>query len=228
MDKIILKQSVEWDTVNWAKALKFWFDKVSLENKNYKCLELGSRRGGLSLWLSALGNDVICSDFKDPSESASQVHKRFSVKGKINYETIDATSIPYKDHFDIIAFKSILGGISGNGNDHLSKVVAAETYKALKPGGKLFFAENMAASKMHHLTRKIFAPWGSYWNYFRIEDLNRTFSNFSKVEYKTAGFLGAFGRTEIQRNILGNLDTLIFDRILSDNLKYVGFGVATK
>jgi hypothetical protein len=62
----ILARCVEWDTVNWSKALRFWDAHVDLNGKNLMCLELGSRRGGLSAWLALKGNHVVCSDFENP------------------------------------------------------------------------------------------------------------------------------------------------------------------
>lgn len=224
----ILMQCVEWDVINWSKALKFWENKVILDNKNLRCLELGSRRGGLSLWLAIKGNHVICSDFENPKREASAMHNQFSFSGSIDYLAVDATQIPFENHFDIVVFKSILGGISRNENNHLKQVVINEVYKSLKPGGKLLFAENLVASGVHQFFRKKLTNWGTYWNYLQLEEIKELFKAFNSVDYSTAGFLGAFGRIESQRNLLGRLDTLIFDKVVKDKMKYIVFGVATK
>ena len=92
-DKRFVSDSVEWDVHNWSKALKFWEKNVELDNKRLTCLELGSRRGGLSLWLAMKGNYVVCSDLNSPEQMTSVLHKKYSFPGKIEYEAIDATKI---------------------------------------------------------------------------------------------------------------------------------------
>lgn len=225
--KKFLVDCVAWDVTNWAKALRFWEKNVDLENKNYQCLELGGRRGGLALWLAMKGNNVICSDLENPEEEAATIHQEYKCSSRIHYEAIDATNIPYQNHFDIIVFKSILGGISRDGNGHLNQVVLDQIYKALKPGGRLLFAENLKGSKLHQSMRKGLVRWGASWNYLDIKQIPLLFKKFYTLEYQTAGFLGTFGRSESQRTILGTIDTLIFDRF-SDRLKYIAFGYASK
>ena len=200
-DKSFVSDSVEWDVHNWSKALNFWEENVELDNKKLTCLELGSRRGGLSLWLAMKGNHVVCSDINSPEPMASILHKKYSLPGKIEYEAIDATKIPYENHFDIVVFKSILGGISRNGNLDLNKVVVDEIYKSLKPGGVLLFAENLVASRIHQFFRKKVTQWG-YWNYLQLHDVDELFDKFESVHFETAGFLGAFGSVEWQRKLL--------------------------
>ena len=137
MEHQLLEDIIEWDIVNWSKALNYWNDEIDISSTSLTALELGGRRGGLSLWLATENNIVICSDLTSPAKSASLLHSNYDVKGSIRYEAIDAINIPYEDHFDIVAFKSILGGISRSGKDELKKRIILEIYKSLKPGGKL-------------------------------------------------------------------------------------------
>jgi SAM-dependent methyltransferase len=228
IDKSFVSDSVEWDVHNWSKALNFWEKNVELDNKKLTCLELGSRRGGLSLWLAMKGNYVVCSDLNSPELMASILHKKYSFPGKIEYEAIDATKIPYENHFDIVIFKSILGGIGRNENFNLTGIVLEEIYKSLKPGGVLLFAENLIGSPMHQYFRKKLAQWAGYWNYLRLEDVEKFLTKFESVHYRTAGFLGAFGRTERQRRLLGWIDTILVERIVMKRMKYIVFGTAVK
>lgn len=73
----------------------------------------------------------------------------------ITYQDIDATQIPYENEFDIIVFKSIIGGIGRNDNKEIQQLVFNQIYKALKPGGQLLFAENLSASPLH----RFFSKW---------------------------------------------------------------------
>lgn len=227
-DKTSLADFVEWDAVNWSKALVFWNKHIDLNNKNYLCLELGGRRGGLSLWLAQKGNRVICSDLSNPWMEASAIHRKYGCQDRITYEAIDATDIPYENKFDIIVFKSILGGISRDGNAHLNQVVLDQILKALKPGGKLLFAENLKASSLHRFLRKKLVRWGGSWNYLDIQELDKLLKNFRYLKIDTAGFLGAFGKGENVRRLFGHLDTILFDWTIGRKLKYIVFGVASK
>jgi hypothetical protein len=48
-----------WDVGTWSRAVRFWESRAPIRGR---ALELGARRGGLSLWLAAHGCDVLCSD----------------------------------------------------------------------------------------------------------------------------------------------------------------------
>src|SRR5687767_12165592 len=100
---------IEWDVRNWSSALDFWRLHTSKNIATCSALELGSRHGGLSLWLALQGARVIASDIDGPSPAAAQLHKGRKVSHLITYESIDATSIPYTEKFDIVLFKSMLG-----------------------------------------------------------------------------------------------------------------------
>ena len=226
MNKQILKDIIDWDIVNWSRAIYFWEMNFDFNGK-FKCLELGGRKGGLSLWLAMKGNNVICSDLECPEKDAYEVHKKYECKTLIQYQSIDATNIPYEDCFDIIAFKSILGGISRNRNNNLKQKTVNEIHKALKVNGVLVFAENIEASFFHRILRKKFVKWGNEWNYLKIEEIENIFSSFKNVKYITVGFFGAFGRNEKQRNILGRIDHFL-DKIIPKGKRYILIGIATK
>lgn len=227
MHKETLQDIIDWDIVNWSKAIDYWEKNIDLNNKNFKCLEIGGRKGGLSLWLALKGNNVICSDLESPEKYAYEVHKKYKCKTLIQYQPIDATNIPYENHFDIISFKSILGGISRNDNNVLKQKTVNEIYKALKVNGTLLFAENIEASFFHRILRKKFVKWGNEWNYLKINEIENIFSSFKSVKYITVGFWGAFGRNEKQRNILGRFDRL-FENIVPKGKRYILIGIAEK
>ena len=227
MNSALKKDIIEWDIVNWGKALDYWEGQLDLDGDEYVCLELGGRKGGLSLWMAMKNNRVVCSDFEFNEEDARRLHKKYNCEQSITYEDIDATAIPYKNHFDVIAFKSILGGICRNGNDALKKKTIDEIHAALKENGKLVFAENLTASFLHGFMRKRFTKWGSQWNYLRYSEIDEVFASFGTISYVTYGFFGAFGRSEKQRNILGKLDNLIAP-LVPKSKRYIVVGVATK
>ncbi|MBA3705554.1 MAG: methyltransferase domain-containing protein [Bacteroidetes bacterium] len=227
MTKDIVNDIIDWDITNWSKTIDYWSRNIDFKDKNFKCLELGGRKGGLSLWLAIDGHNVICSDLEPPEKYALELHRKYEVQKKISYQSIDATKIPYDNFFDIIVFKSILGGISRNNRNELKKKTIDEIHKALKPAGVLLFAENIEGSFMHKFLRKKFVSWGNEWNYLKINELDELFSSYKSVKYITVGFFGAFGRSKKQRNVLGKFDRL-FERIVPRNKRYILIGIAEK
>ncbi len=228
MEKELLRDIIQWDSENWSQPLRYWGEELSGEKKTLKCLELGCREGGLSLWLALKGYTVISSDLDKTEELAKPLHQKYNVKEKINYKNINATSIPYENYFDIIIFKSILGGIGRNNNREIQRDVILQIHKALKPGGKLFFAENMRATLLHQFFREKFTKWGASWRYISIDDMNEFLSVFSNFDAKATGFAGVFGRTESQKIFLGKADRYFFNYIFPKKWKYIYYGIATK
>ncbi len=223
----LLNDIVQWDVHTWSKAIQFWEEKVNW-NDVQNGLELGGHQGGLSLWLAMKGIDVVCSDLKDVKLTAKKLHEKYPLIKSIQYEDIDATNIHYENHFDIIIFKSILGGIGRNKNYAAQNLVMDQIYKALKPGGKLLFAENAKGLRLLQLMRKKFAGWGSAWNYLSVDEMQKLLKPFSTFEIKSTGVIAAFGSNERLRRVLASVDNRLLNHIFSDRSKYVVYGYAQK
>ena len=217
---------VQWDIKSWSKAIHFWDEKIDWSGIS-TCLEIGAREGGLSLWLALKGKQVTCSDITIP-EVAEQLHAKYKVSDKIEYEAIDATAIPYEDYFDVIVFKSVLGGIGRNNNYALQEQAIKEMCKALKPGGKLLFAENLRASALHGFLRKSFQQWGGKWRYLSLREINTLMKTFSSLDVETTGFLSLFGRSESLRNKLATADEKLFNKLVPEHWHYIAYGIAEK
>lgn len=218
---------IQWDIATWSRALNYWEHAVDWSSVG-NALEPGARNGGLSLWLALKGKQVVCSDRGDVRATAEPLHKKYNVTSLVKYEDIDATSIPYENHFDVIVFKSVIGGI-GYGNNKVAQEKAfVEMHKALKPGGKLLFAENLAATKLHRRLRKRGAKWGAEWRYVTTKELEEFLSPFSSKKILATGFLSVFGRSETQRKFLAAIDQCFFNVLTPMSWKYMGYGVAVK
>jgi 2-polyprenyl-3-methyl-5-hydroxy-6-metoxy-1,4-benzoquinol methylase len=227
--KEIEREAVYWDTVNWSKAISFWEDHLNNRTENIEALEIGcGQNGGLSLWLAAKGYHVICSGYDSDLKTAKGIHIKYNLNDRIDYKTIDAKSIPDNEKYDLICFKSVLGGIIRDGSFEIAQHVINQIYKTLKPKGILLFAENLAASKFHSLLRTKYGALKNNWYYFNIEKIIKMLYQFSSIKYKTFGFTGCFGRNEFQRRVLGRIDTVLFDKILPENLHYIISVVAVK
>lgn len=221
-----LDEIVQWDIRNWSKALPFWQKFISKE-KTLNCLAIGEREGGLALWLALQGHQVTCSDLKDTEKTASPLHNKYGVKDKVSYLDMDATQIPAENQFDLIVFKSILGGVGHNDQKHLQEKALHEMYKALKPGGILLFAENLSGSALHRYLRKKYIKWGGKWRYVSKSELKEMLSPFSTLHLSTYGLIATFGRSEAQRNMLGAFDSMLTP-LTPSAWHYICFGAAIK
>lgn len=227
MQSNLYKDIIQWDVRTWSKAIPWWSERLP-DLSGGKALELGGREGGLSLWLASMGYHVICSDLENTEPTAKPLHIKHGLETRVEYKDIDATNIPYENQFDVIVFKSILGGIGRDNHPETQQKTFDEIWKALKPGGMLLFAENLRASGLHRFMRKKFVRWGNSWRYVKIDELKAFTSSFQNFEYKTTGFISAFGRSEFQRNTLAIGDEVLFNHILPSDMNYVLFGVAMK
>ena len=222
LNQIPIKDIIEWDTINWGKLISF-IDANRIDFTTKQILEIGANNGGISLFCASRGGKVVCSDLNGPTEKAKDLHKKYGLEHSITYEAIDALNIPdkYNSHFDIIIFKSVLGGIGHNNNIERQKLFVENVYRSLKKDGILIFAENMKSTGIHVLLRKKFNKWGT-WHYETENEIMDLFSRFTLVSKQYVGLLGCFGRNEGQRVFLGKLDDAVFDKIVSERHRYIG------
>ena len=223
MDENISSDGIEWDSVNWAKFLYF-IDEVEMDFQGKRVLALGERNGGMSLFFALKGAEVLCSDLYGPTDEAPVLHEKYGVQSKIQYAAIDAVHIPsgYDGQFDVVTFKSVLGGIGRNNNYELQEQCVASIYRVLKKDGMCIFADNMRGSVLHIMLRKLFVSWGGEWHYETDEELQTLFARFQLIKTRKFGVIGTLGRSEPQRRALGKLDTKIFDKLFPDTSKYIG------
>lgn len=219
---------LEWDVATWAQALPFWQRHLARALDGARVLEIGARHGGLSLWLAHQGAVVVASDLGGPSDTARSLHDRHPSPTAIEYLDLDATRLDVENEFDVVVFKSVLGGIGGAGGADAQRATLANLHRALKPGGQLLFAENLVASAPVAYLRRRFVQWGARWQYVTLPDLRAMLSPFESATLSTAGTIGLLGRSERQRAALGAIDRRVLDHIGGDRWRYVVFGVATK
>ncbi len=221
-----LEEILQWDVSNWSNALLFWESHIGSQTFD-KALELGAREGGISLWLSNFSKEVVCSDYANAREQAFPLHDKHGLRN-IRYENIDALQIPYENEFDLIVFKSIIGGIARGDHKDRQQEVFHQIHRALKPGGTLLFAENLTASPLHRFFRKRFTNWSDYWRYVDMHELREFTKDFSEVQLKATGFAGTFGHGERQKRMLARTDRLFFNKLTPQSWKYIAYGTARK
>jgi SAM-dependent methyltransferase len=212
-----LQDIFQWDVKTWSKALPFWEEHLSGQSSG-KAAAFGEREGGLSLWLSKSGFDVICTDYNDFAEVPLKLHVSYGVDDKIDYQKQNITAPTFEDNsFDVVIFKSVIGAL---GKKELQQKALDELYRILKPGGYLLFAENMEASGLHKYARKKFTNWGHRWRYPTFNEMPEMLRKFSQVDSKTVGFFATFGRSEGQRSFLAAVDKL-FSFLVPRSKRYV-------
>lgn len=227
MNTDLLKDILDWDVLSWSEALMFWDDFLPAELDGFSGLELGARDGGLSLYLALKGCEMTCSDLNYPSQKAIELHQNYQMESLMAYENINALDIPYEEnYFDVVIFKSILGGIGRDGHSEKQEQAIQEAYRVLKPGGYLLFAENLKGTFIHMRARKLLIKWASYWNYLGIERMKEYLKPFNYYIYQTFGFSGIFSRGHLKSPAYA-LDKML-DPILKENQKYIVFGIAVK
>lgn len=218
---------LSWDTRTWAKAAVLWEDRLASWDEELDCLEVGAGPGGPALLLALKGHRVTCSNWSNTREQASPLHERYGVSDRMSYEDIDVVNIPYTEKFDVIVFKSVLGGLHEHGKS--SKDAMGEIYRALKPGGRLIFAENLRGTVFHRLARAIaYRVRRAQWRFTTEKEMRDLLEPFAHYEMQTTGVLALFGVTEGQRRFLARLDDAGLNRIVPASWRYVAYGVATK
>jgi ubiquinone/menaquinone biosynthesis C-methylase UbiE len=190
-------------------------------------LEIGGRRGGLSLYLAhELSLPTICSDLYNPAEKALDLHAKFDVNNLIKYDEQNCLNLSYSDcSFDVIIFKSVIGALGSPGAQQRA---ISEIYRCLKPGGVLLFAENAKSTWFHNLLRKTVNEWSAnYWYYPSLNEMKSYLSKFSKVEINSNGLIAVFFKNSYLKMIAEKLDIFLVS-ISPAKFHYVVFGIAVK
>ena len=205
---ILLEDIFQWDVLNWSRALGVWQRfPLAGTGQDLKALAVGEREGGLSLWLASSGYSVHCTDLHGPAPEARTLHAKHGVQAGVVYEAQDITALTYPaGTFDVVVFKSVIGALSAK---ERQQQALAELLRVLRPGGSLYFAENLAGTWAHRWLRKRFVRWDSYWRYLRWPEDADLLDGFEQLSAARFGFLANLGRSEAQRRFLGRIDTFL-------------------
>lgn len=210
-----------WDKSNWERGLNFIEKHKSQEFEGKNVLELGGGEGSLSLWASHNGANVICSDIINPGSIA--LNKLY--QEKVEFQIIDAQDIPYRDHFDFVIFKSLLGGVSRNNIHKKQTLVMEQIKKSLKRGGECLFIENMEGTIFHQIYRKIYGAGKNRWNYPSLNNFENLSKKFSHTQYRSFGLLGSTHRSgKLFRKVFDKK----FDHLFPNSWHYIYAGIYQK
>jgi hypothetical protein len=169
----------------------------------------------------------VCSDIESPERLSGKLHSDYGVSARIEHCAIDARRIPYRNHFDCVLFKSVLGAI-GRGDRFDNQATAVrEIYEARKANGLVLFAENLSGTIVHQYLKRRLVPWGKDWRYLNLAEMGCLFQRFRSLERRHFGLVALVGRTEKERTLLSLVDD-VAGRIVAATWRYIVSGVAIK
>lgn len=229
IDDDLMADVAGWDVGTWSTAVRFWEQAVEPMGGPLDVLEVGAGPAGPSLWLALQGHRVLTSNLDHTETLARPLHERHGVVDRVEYRDLDVASLPFADRFDLVVFKSVLGGIPHGGRE-LQRGALQQIHRALKPGGRLIFAENLRGTPLHRIARTLaYRRRGvPKWQYLTLRDLREFLVDFRDVELRTTGFLALFGRSEEQRRSLARADDAFWNRAVPASWHYVVYGTAVK
>ena len=231
-----IEDVVGWDVRTWSKAVEFWERALQAfvetgDDRQLDVLEIGAGPGGPSAWLAAKGHRVVTSNLDNTELLARPLHERLGLANRVEYRDLDLLAgLPYRDSFDVIVFKSVLGGLGGE-DPALGERAVEEIRAALKPGGLLLWAENLRGNVGHRLARGIAyrVRNARTWHYLSLKRLRSLLLGaFVDVEVRVGGVLAVLGTSERARDRLARADQAAFDRILPASWHYMAYGSARR
>jgi hypothetical protein len=225
----LLRDVLAWDIATWSPLLSFWRQHATVDFATCQALEVGAgESGGLSLWLALRGATVTCTSYGGVGDRVRLLHRRYGVEHRIVYAGLDALALDERERFDVIAFKSLLGGIGTADRIDRQRNAMARFHRALRPGANLLFAENLSSTRVHAALRSRYGAGKDRWRYPTVPEMDEWLAPYSHVRCATAGFLGTWGSHDAVRRMSGAVDAWLCRRVIPSDWQYAMFGVAVK
>lgn len=227
-----LRDVIGWDVRTWGPAVGAWERALqALPPGPLNVLEVGAGPGGPSLWFALQGHRVVTSNLSATREQAAPLHERYGVADRIEYRDLDLTAgLPYSAAFDVVVFKSVLGGLGGVDPALPGRALDA-MHEALRPGGALLWAENLRGNWLHRAARSLAyrVRRVPIWQYLTLRRLRELLdARFEATELHVGGVLAVLGTSEAARDRLARADQAVFDRIVPASWHYMAYGSARK
>jgi len=134
----------------WRKHRLFELMNLpTLEGK--RILEVGCGQGHNSVFFALYGAEVHGFDLSSAGISmAREIARANKVDDRCHFRVANVSAMPYEaESFDVVVYNAVLHHVFKYPN------VKEETFRVLKPGGKLFFAEGVRDNAAHRFIRSI-------------------------------------------------------------------------
>lgn len=233
LHKLPVQDIIEWDVYNWSQLIRYWQPVLETLPRNSKVLAVGERNGGLALWLALLGFDVLCTDMREPTEQAMQLHKQYNVAHKIQYRSFDLVQDDLgSEQFDIIIAKSVIGGLKAQRSKSSTRSLAVQKeaidhiHRLLKPGGYFFSAENLKGGALIRWVRKV-RKKEKGWRHIDYRELQELFKSYALVQTKTFGILPTFFSQKGYNYCMYFINRYVLC-FMPPSAKYIAFTIAQK
>jgi ubiquinone/menaquinone biosynthesis C-methylase UbiE len=185
-----LEYFVEWGGKSWEHFTRYALTHFIGQINGKEVLEIGFRKGKMSVLFALLGATVTGVDIKERYVAQAQAEaKKFGVSNRARFFSYDGALSIFPDcSFDLIFTKSVLIDVPE------LEMFLWEIRQKLRDGGKVVFIENAKGSFLLHTIRKVHHSWSqrrrkTKWNYrktryFTKSELSFVESVFTVKEIK--------------------------------------------
>ena len=169
------------------------FEMMDLPNlRGKRVLEVGCGQGHNGVFIAQYGAEVHGFDLSRTGvEMANRIAKANGVDQLCHFRVANASEMPYEDEFfDVLVCNAVL--------HHTMKYpgVRDESYRVLKPGGRLFFAEGVRDNVVYRLVRsakRALRPVHYHGDVdLEMSDLVEFTESYSSVSYERFGLIEKF------------------------------------
>jgi SAM-dependent methyltransferase len=224
----LVEDGIGWDVATWSRAWAWCQERSRLPSAG-RALEVGADGddGGLSLLLAARGWSTTCTGLQEPSARKRDLHRRHGVEHRVEHLRLDVLDPPALPPFDLVVVKSTLGHVGQDQRFDLQRRAVRNLHRLLRPGGELWVLENAAATPLHAVARRRMGAGRTGWRYLTAQELDVLLAPFASRERTAFGVAAAGGRSEHQRQLLGQVDAQLLEPLTPRRWRYVLAAVAT-
>jgi hypothetical protein len=213
----LLEDCCGWNRKLWADALEFAVWNLPEDIAGKRVLEVGaSRYSSIAPVFASQGANVVCSHYGQTSEEIERGQLGFVIRryglGKIPIVELDINDLDVT--YDIIALKSVLGGLCRGGDYQRLGTIIDELLRHIEDDGFIVTLDNGYVALFEKL-RKIRGAGGSNWGYFKEQDFVSALAHHD-IRLKGFGFMNFGAATFLFKRDLEIVNDMMYllDKVL--------------